>query len=432
MGHVEKRGKASWRIVTWTNTSVGPQRVQMTIRMDPDLPESVQKRDAERELRNLEKRLAQETAEAYTVRTWAAEWLDKILRPDASPVTIAGYRYLLDSRILPILGDYTLEELTPAILTDWLIQIRNDKRKTTRKPPAELSRDRRKKEERKLLTAKQLEKPLSVKTALNYYACLSAMLAAAVRLGHLEHNPMDRVKRPKQHKRPKRILTEEEAIQLLALLRDVPFEQRCMPLAILLDLLCALRLGEVDALRYCDVDFRRGTIRVERALKYTPETGHFVDDPKSESSVREIALPKSMINLLREGLAADQEYIMDMCIEDEDAGRPYRYHDNGLIVHNKYGDRVNKDTPSKWFRKFADAHGYKDVRFHDLRHVHASVLVAHKIDIAAIASRMGHSDAGVTLSTYTHPYAAQDRQAAKVMDNLLRRSAPDLDAAPDA
>lgn len=425
MGYIEKRGKNSWRITATLQTDSGPKPVRMTLRMDPSLSEDIQRRDAARELLNLEKRLSAEAgSKVYTVRSWADEWIDKLLRPDCSPVTISNYRYLLDSRILPILGDYLLTDLTPAILTDWLIRIRSDHRKTTRKPADKLSRDRREKEERALLTKKQLEKPLSAKTAKNYYGCLDTMLGAAVRMGHLEYNPMDRVQPPRQKKNHKQHMTEADAIRLIELLADLPPQDRHYRLAVLLALLCGLRLGEVGALHYRSVDWERHTITISQAMKYTTETGTIIGAPKTDSAVRVITLPASMIDLMDECQNLDIEDEVEMTEADDKKKRPHRYRGCGLIVHNRYGGPMNKDTPSKWFRRFADEHGFKGITFHDLRHAHASILVSHNLDIAAIAARMGHSDATVTLSTYTHPFEAHDQQAAQILDNLLKGTVP--------
>ena len=392
--------------------------------MDPSLPESVQRRDAQREMQRLEKRLAAEAKTAWTLRDWSAEWLDRLLLPDCSPVTISNYRYLMDSRILPILGDYRLDELTPAILTDWLIRLRADPRRTTRKPETQLQRARRESEERALIPKSKLSKPLAAKTALNYYGCLSAALAAAVRLGYLDHNPMDRVQRPRKKRTRRAALSEDDAIQIIRLLEDLPEKDRCFRLAVLLALLCGLRLGEVAALRYTDINWRAGTIDISRAVKYTSATGTYTADPKTDAAIRTITLPPSMLALLKD--SADQDAIdeIDCCIEDEKAHRSRRYYRSGLIVHNRFGGPVNKDTPSKWFRRFADERGYPGITYHDLRHAHASILVAHNVDVAAIASRMGHSDASVTLNTYTHPFAARDQAAAAVLDQLLSPDPP--------
>ena len=67
---------------------------------------------------------------------------------------------------------------------------------------------------------------------------------------------------------------------------------------------------------------------------------------------------------------------------------------------------MHHDTPSKWFRRFADAHGFQGVRFHDLRHTHATILLANNIGVVAVAHRMGHDDPSVTLRTYAHALTA--------------------------
>ena len=110
----------------------------------------------------------------------------------------------------------------------------------------------------------------------------------------------------------------------------------------------------------------------------------------------------------------------DVMLEQMDAENEKTWLGDRWIVHSRHGARVNKDTPSKWFRDFADAHGYRSIRFHDLRHIHASLLVANHIDIAAVAARMGHSDPSVTLNVYTHPTSPADQDAAQALDRLLR------------
>ena len=111
MGTVEKRGKNSWRIGTQVKVAGRWQWVRIPLRMDPSLPEDAQRRQAERELRILEARLAAEPEDMPTLRQWSETWLTKHLDQDASPVTVANYRYLLSSRILPQLGDKFLPDL---------------------------------------------------------------------------------------------------------------------------------------------------------------------------------------------------------------------------------------------------------------------------------------------------------------------------------
>ena len=406
MGTVEKRGKNSWRIGTQIKVAGAWQWVRVPLRMDPALSEDVQRRDAERELRKLEARLAGELEGVPTLCEWSETWLTKHLDQDASPVTVGNYRFLLSSRILPQLGDLLITDLTPARLTDWLYNLRKDKRKSTRLPDDKLKRPRREGEQ--LITATQAAKPLSVKTALNYYGCMKTMLAAAVRVGLLEYNPMDRVQRPKKRKKKAATLPEEEVVALLQLIiaeADTPLK-----LAVLLAMLCSLRLGEVGALKYSAVDWTAGTITVDCSLKYTPAVGSFIETPKTDAGDRVITLPPSMIRILRDAMWAD-------VMEEQDD--PDVWKGAGWIVRSRHGARVNKDTPSKWFRKFADAHGFQGVTFHDLRHIHASFLLQHHVDLQSVSSRMGHSDPSVTLKVYADAMPARDQDAAAAMDQLL-------------
>ena len=408
MGTIEKRGKNSWRIGAQVKIGDSWQWIRATLRMDPSLSETVQRRDAERELAILEKRLRGEIAAVPTLREWSDTWLTKHLDQDASPVTVANYRYLLNSRILPQLGDKLLPDLTPAVLTDWLYNLRKDKRKTTRLPDEKLKRPRRQAETVALAAPSAAARPLSVKTALNYYGCMKTMLAAAVRTGLLEYNPMDRVQRPKKRKKKRAPLPEAEVVALLQLI--ITEAETPLKLAVLLAMLCSLRLGEVGALKYSAIDWDAGTIAVDCALKYTPGTGAFIAETKTDAGERVITLPPSMIGILKDAMWQD-------VMEEQDDSDAWK--GSGWIVHSRHGARVNKDTPSKWFRKFADARGFQGLTFHGLRHVHATMLLQHRVDLQSVSARMGHSDPSVTLRAYADAMPARDQDAAAEMDRLL-------------
>jgi integrase len=219
---------------------------------------------------------------------------------------------------------------------------------------------------------------------------------------------MDRVQRPKKRKKKKTTLPEAEVINLLQLI--ITEAQQPLRLAVLLAMLCSLRLGEVGALEYSDVDFDAGTITVSKALKYTPATGAFVAETKTDAGDRVITLPPSMVRILHDAMWDDVV---------ESFEYPETWKGEFLIVHSRHGARVNKDTPSKWFRKFADDHGYQGVTFHDLRHVHATFLLQHRVDLQSVSARMGHSDPSVTLKVYADAMPARDQDAAAAMDQLL-------------
>lgn len=428
MGTIEKRGPFSFRIGVQVRLPDGSwEWIRDTIHVSPDLSARAARKQAEMALARLEADVYEgkrkPDAKATTLRAFSAIWIENHVRPNCSPVTLKNYQHFLDSRILPALGDVPLRKLTPLMITEWLTQLRSDARRTTLLPDDQLARPRRADETANLISDEKRARPLSGRTVQHYYDTLSTMLDYAVQWDFLAKNPMEKVTRPRAKKARVHYLTEEQAVQLLRCLHDEP--NMCYRSGILLALLCGLRLGEVCELKLSDVDWENGTIDISRALKYTPEMGNFVDDPKTDASSRLIALPPGMMTVLHETRAYQAE---------ARAMAPSVWRGEGWIVHRWDGGQVNHDTPSKWFRKFADKHGFEGVRFHDLRHTHATILLANSIDAVAVASRMGHADASTTLRVYAHALRRRDVDAANVTQQLLNlATAGDDDTpAPDA
>ena len=362
MGTIEKRGPFSFRIGVQVRLPDGSwEWIRDTIHVSPDLSARAARKQAEMALARLEADVYEgkrkPDAKATTLRAFSAIWIENHVRPNCSPVTLKNYQHFLASRILPALGDVPLRKLTPLMITEWLTQLRSDARRTTLLPDDQLARPRRADETANLISDEKRARPLSGRTVQHYYDTLSTMLDYAVQWDFLAKNPMEKVTRPRAKKARVHYLTEEQAVQLLRCLHDEP--NMCYRSAILLALLCGLRLGEVCELKLSDVDWENGTIDISRALKYTPEMGNFVDDPKTDASSRLIALPPGMMTVLHETRAYQAE---------ARAMAPSVWRGEGWIVHRWDGGQVNHDTPSKWFRKFADAHGFEGVRFHDLRH----------------------------------------------------------------
>ena len=378
---IEKRGADTYRIGFQMPNADGTYKwVRETFHATPGLSEAYQRMEAEVALERLKLQAQQakdnpEAAEAQpnviTVRTFAERWMEKHVRPNCSPVTYKDYRYFPDSRILPCMGDMPVKKLTATYLVDWLEYVRNDGRRSTRMEESQLANPR-------------------------HPAATARLTSDAQRT------------RPRARKARVKFLDEEQAVELLRCLKDEP--NMCLRAAVLLALLCGLRLGEVGALRLSDVDWKRGTIDISHALKYTPQTGSFEGPPKSEAGERIIALPVGMMAVLDQTRAYQ---------EDCKRAAPHLWVGEGWIVHAWNGAQLHHDTPSRWFRHFADAHGFEGVRFHDLRHTHASTLLANSIDAVAVASRMGHEDASTTLRVYAHALRRRDDDAARVWQSFL-------------
>lgn len=421
MGSIEQRGPNSWRVGVQVNTDEGRKWIRRTLKFSEALSPAQQRRQAEKALHQLEADVENGKARAnqnMTVRDLSQLWMRRHVLANLSPVTAKNYQHLLDRRILPKLGDVPVEKVTPGMLADFMAAIKEEGRIIQARPESELKTKRRPSDVARL--AKDPSAPLSDKTLRTYYDTLYQMFEKAVRWEVLWRNPMDNVDRPHFRSKPVKYLDDDQAVQLLrALQSEENMSFRC---AVLLALTCGLRLGEVGALSWDDVNWNRCSIDVTHAAKYTPAYGSFVGTTKSEASDRTITLPAGMMALLHE-TKEYHDHLADLMGD--------RWRGVGRIVCNWDGTPLHHDTPSKQFRTFADKHGFAGVRFHDLRHTHATLLFASNIDAVAVASRLGHAKADTTLRIYAHALKRRDEDSAQAMQAILDRVSPEAVADPE-
>lgn len=419
MASVEQRGKNSWRVSVRTSVADGRKWIRQTITFPPTMSQQEQQARADLAAAQLQLAVTQGDVippqyQSVTVADFAEIWMRDHVLPNCEPSTAKNYRFFLDSRILPALGAVKLNKLTPIAITRFINEVREDDARTSAIPA-----DQRARKADRERPAPEPRK-LSPRTVRHYYDCLNYMLNKAVFWQYIPRNPMDHVVRPKVKKARPHFLDDAQAVALLRCLAEeesLPF--RC---AVLLALLCGLRLSEVGALELRDVDWDGCAIDIRRALKYTPATGSYVGDPKSEAGLRTIDLPAGMMALLEE----TRKYH-----EEAAAFLGDRWRGCGRIVSAWDGTPLHHDTPSKQFRRFADRNGFQGVRFHDLRHTHASLLLADNIDAVAVASRIGHEDASTTLRYYAHAIRRRDLESAAAMQQLLDTAFPPPAPDPD-
>lgn len=412
MGMIEKRGPNSWRVGQLVTTDDGRKWIRRTLSFPATMPEAEQRHAAEVALARLIVDIEDGRAKPathLTVRQLADLWMQNHIEPNCQPPTIKTYRNFLDKRILPLIGDVSLDKITPLMMSTYLAELRNLPKETQSKPDEQLKRKRTPSDQAKM--SKDKDKTLSAKTIRHYYDTLNAMFKQAVLWELMSRNPMDGVVRPKVRKKAVKYLDDEKAVQLLRCLKDE--ENMSFRSAVLLALTCGLRLGEAGALNLSDVDWKEGTIDIQRARKYTPETGNYDGDTKSEAGERLITLPPAMLALLDE----TRKYQADLAEKIGD-----RWRGDGRIVCNWDGTAYHHDTPSKQWSIFANKNGFDGVRFHDLRHTHATLLFANNIDAVAVASRLGHSDASTTLRTYAHALRRRDVDSANAMQKLMEKA----------
>ncbi|MEA5013146.1 MAG: tyrosine-type recombinase/integrase [Candidatus Limiplasma sp.] len=344
MGTIEKRGRNSWRVGVQVQTDNGWEWVRRTVSFPPTTTQVQQRAAAEVALAQLALDVEEGRSipdRATNFRELSALWLSNYVQAECEPPTQKTYNNFLKKRLLPALGDMPLHAITPLLLSTFLANLRKEPKAQQRKPDDQLKRKRTPSDQKKL-TAKEAA-VLSDTTIRHYYDTLNSILKHGVMWEMMPRNPLDVVPRPKVRKKKIKYLDDEQAVRLLRCLKDE--ENMSFRSAVLLALTCGLRLGGVGALKLSDVDWQQGTIDIQRARAYTPETGNYDGTPKTEAGERLIALPAAMLTLLDE----TRKYQEDIALRVGDV-----WQGDGRIVCAWNGTPLHHDTPSKQWRTFAD------------------------------------------------------------------------------
>ena len=172
-----------------------------------------------------------------------------------------------------------------------------------------------------------------------------------------------------------------------------------------------MRRGELLALRWEDIDLKHATLKVERSLEETAAGLRF-KGPKTAHGRRTITLPASAIDVL--GTHRRQQLELRMALGQ---GRPER---SALVFSTIEGAPLSPDNLSRDWRRVTLAKGLPRVKFHSLRHSHASALIASGLDVLTVSRRLGHGSPTVTLTTYAHLFSKTDVAAANAIEAMLR------------
>jgi integrase len=264
-------------------------------------------------------------------------------------------------------------------------------------------------------------------TVRNAATMLGAALSHACKLKLIPFNPAGAVSKPKEPAREMLFLTPAQVKILLAVAQD----QRCYPLLVLA-VATGCRQGELLALTWEDIDLQKGTLTVRRSLAQANH-GFEVKEPKTAASRRTIALPDLAVSVLTQHKAAMMKAGL--------LGAPVFCTRNGgyLLKRNvlrslravirrantppgkfNKGGRPKKDAPPRPKEPFEPLKLIPaKLRFHDLRHTHASVLLSQGQSVRAVSQRLGHSNPALTLRIYAHCMPSDDEQLAAGLNRLL-------------
>ena len=207
---------------------------------------------------------------------------------------------------------------------------------------------------------------------------LYTMLSDAVQWGFLASNPGDRANAPKKDQPTRAAYTPEQCVELLDSLDQEPLKWRVLGVFALYS---QMRRGEIIALDWSDII--DDTVSVQRSAVYIPGEGELIGKPKTAASIRLLKLSPDVMRLLREWKVQQAKDRLALGGE---------WVDEGAIFTQWNGVRMHVDSPTKWFKHFLKKSGLPHIRFYDLRHTGASLLIAKGMDVESVRYRLGHAD----------------------------------------
>ena len=313
--------------------------------------------------------------ERETLADFLNRWLEDVARRTVRPSTLRGYEVTLRLHIIPEIGHLKLARLSADDLDG--------------------------------LYSALLAKGLSPKYVRLVHAIVHRALAHALKRGALAVNVASTVSAPSAPRREFRTLSPEEAARLLSVARPDRFHALYV-----LALTCGLRQAELLGLRWADVDLDGAALHVRQQV-YRLQGAWVFSEPKTAAGRRTISLSGRAVEALRERrLAQNAERL-----------RATTWADLDLIFANRRGrptERANLQRQSFW--PLLERAGLPRVRFHDLRHACASMLLAQNVNPKIVQEMLGHSSIAVTMDTYSHIMPSLQADAAEKMDRLLAAS----------
>ena len=321
-----------------------------------------------------------------TVRDLFDEYI-KAIKSEIRETTYVSHKKVLETYIIELLGNVSLEKLTAPVLQNWKNQI----------------------EEMEVVKHNTSASKLAYRTKKNIYSVFRAMLNWGVKMDYMTQNNLSKVGNFKDTsiiKSEMDYYTAEEYKLFSSIAKNEAKKGGCVAdwdyyVFFSIAFYTGLRKGEIHALKWSDIN--GNILSVSRSISQKLKGGDRETPPKNKSSIRTLQIPSPLALILAEHL---NRYKTDKNFTEE-------YRICG-------GTRSLRDTSIENANiKFAKLAGIKKIRIHDFRHSHASVLVNEGINIQEIARRLGHANIEMTWNTYSHLYPREEERAVKILNKIV-------------
>ena len=259
-------------------------------------------------------------------------------------------------------------------------------------------------------------KTVTPNSVIHYHAVIYQALKYAMKTDMVPQNVAMKVDRPRKNSFQPTFLDAEQMQKLFEIVKGTRLE-----LPVLVAAFYGLRRGEVLGLKWDAIDFNRGTLTIKRTVTEATIDGTMKiieqDSAKTKSSLRTLPLVGSFRDYFQKVKEA-QELNKKVC------GNCYNYDYDGYVFVNELGERMRPNYLTEYFPKYIAKHGMPKMRFHDLRHSCASLLLANGVPLKQIQEWLGHSDFSTTANIYAHLDYRSKISSAQAMEQgmLLPRS----------
>lgn len=268
------------------------------------------------------------------------------------------------------------------------------------------------------LTAKDIQdfyleqgKRVKTNTVIHYHAIIHRALKYAVKIDLIMSNPADKVDRPKKNVFMASYYSADEFAQLFAAVEGTLIE-----VPVKLASYYGLRRSEVIGLKWDAIDFDRNTISIRHTVTGCMIDGKYTviasDTTKTKSSRRTLPLVTPVRNMLL-ALKEQQKANKHLC------GKSWCKVDEEYLCLNAAGERIKPSYLSRQFSNVLEQNSLRHIRFHDLRHSCATLLLSHHISMKQIQEWLGHSDFSTTANIYAHLDAEAKQQSARTIEEVL-------------
>lgn len=425
MATIRKISNVSWRIECYAGSDANGNPVRHSINYRPKETATTKiRKEVERFAAEFEDRVRQGKyldGEKMSFAEFTEEWKRLYEKDNVSQTLREHHARMLEKRILPAIGYMKLRDVKPLHLMG-------------------IYRDLE-------------EEGLAPSTIKSYHALIRSIFKCAFQWEITESNPCDRCVLPKQKEKYKyTIWTPDQAQRFLLALdesyaayyRERVYSKKDGQIRITsgyqtdlhvapmfkalyyLALFSGARRGELCALTWEDVDFKKQEIRINKAVAKT-ESGQIIKEPKTPSAVRRVSIPEVCVKLLR---SWHKEQIQ-LAFNIGSLWRGYAgkdFNKNYVFIQQDSGLMINIDTIGQKFKSICDMYNshceredlkLPDIRFHDLRHTSASLMIANNVDVVTVSHRLGHAKPSTTMDIYSHALPLQDKAAANILSDVI-------------